>query len=152
MYFKTLFRYVLLGGVFLISDRFLKWQAAHNWIQPLLIGKNFGWEPFYNKGIAFGIVMPKFVVVALTVFIIAAVLYFFYLNEKTPSDGKDRRLKFGLVLILVGAFSNLADRLVYNHTIDYIRIFNGVINLADIFIVVGFVLYFSSLKQENTKT
>ena len=81
MSFKTLFKYLLLGGVFLISDRFLKWQAAYGWVEPKLIGRNFGWEPFFNKGIAFGIIMPKLVVIMLTIFIIGAVLYFFYLYE-----------------------------------------------------------------------
>ena len=122
------------------------------WDRPELIGKYFGWEPFFNKGIAFGIVMPKIIVVMLTLFIIASVVYFYILNEKTPADTKDSRLKTGLMLILIGALSNLADRLIYDHTIDYFRLFTSVINLADIFIVVGFVLYFSSLKQESAKT
>jgi lipoprotein signal peptidase len=121
------------------------------WNKELLLHKYFGWDPFLNKGVAFGIQIPRFVVVILTVFILTAVIYFFKLNERVSGGKNDTRLKLGLALIFAGAISNLFDRLIFNYTIDYIRILNGVINFADIFIVAGFVLYFSGLSEEAPK-
>ena len=40
------------------------------------------------------------------------------------------------------------DRILFSATIDYLRIFTGVINIADILIVLGaFGLFFSSWRQ-----
>ena len=59
----------------------------------------------------------------------------------------------GYALIFFGALSNLFDRLLYHHTVDYLLIFTAVINLADVMIVGGFVIYFLMIKSEarNTK-
>ena len=145
---KTLFGYIFLCGVFLFLDRLLKWSAT---LGPLvkthLLNPYFGWEPFFNKGIAFGIPVARPLVFVLTIFIIGSVLYFYYQNEKSPGAGGGAGLRTGLALVLAGAISNLVDRIIYGHTIDYVRIFTGVINLADVFIVTGFILYFSSLKR-----
>lgn len=148
---KTLFGYISLSGVFLFLDRVLKWIAVTAIDREFLLSKNFGWDPFLNEGIAFGIRVPQLIVVLLTLIIIGAVLYFYYLNEKAAQNKGDKKILLGLALILSGALSNLFDRLAYDYTIDYIRVFTGVINLADIFIVLGFVLYFSSLNQEAPK-
>jgi lipoprotein signal peptidase len=151
MKFKTLFGYTILGGVFLLFDRVLKWFATSIWNKEHLLYKYFGWDPFLNRGVAFSIQIPRSVVVTLTAVILVAVVYFFTMNRK--ANGKaDPKISLGMVLILSGGFSNLFDRLVFNYTIDYIRVLNGVINFADIFIVLGFVLYFSGLNQDTPKT
>jgi len=46
--------------------------------------------------------------------------------------------------------SNFFDRLAYRQTIDYLRLFTGVVNLADALIVVGFVVYL--INQEIKKS
>ncbi|OJI06394.1 hypothetical protein BK004_03835 [bacterium CG10_46_32] len=44
----------------------------------------------------------------------------------------------GLWLVLAGAISNIADRVLYGGVIDYIVIpFSGVVNVADLLIIVG---------------
>ena len=53
-----------------------------------------------------------------------------------------------LIPVLAGALSNLIDRIVYGHTVDYVLIFTGVINLADVMIVGGFVVYFLMMKSK----
>ena len=48
----------------------------------------------------------------------------------------------GLSLIILGALSNLLDRLIFGYVIDYINIFIWpVFNLADAMIVVGIIFY-----------
>ena len=147
MQFKTPFGYLLQSGVFLLLDRFLKWQATHDWNYSVSVSHFLGWEPFLNSGVAFGIDLPVYAVFALTLMIMGVVAYLFYLHFHL----KNNYLKFiqgsGLVLILTGSASNFVDRVLYHFTIDYFRIFTGVINIADCLIVVGFVLYFWTLKQ-----
>lgn len=150
MEFKTPFGYVLLSGVFLFLDRFLKWQAFHSWSRPQSVNSVLGWEPFLNDGIAFGIVLPTYLILILSLFIIGIVCYLFY-RHFTLKNRQTRLFQgIGLALILTGAVSNLIDRVLYQHTIDYLRIFTGVINIADCLIIVGFVLYFCTLKNENS--
>ena len=149
MKLKFPFRYILLGGIFFIFDRILKWLAVSKFEGSHLMNKYFGWETFYNTGVAFGIPAPKAVVIILTVFIIFLVVLFYFQHSKTEVAKQNNLVKLGLVMILAGALSNLIDRLLFEYTIDYIKIFQGVINLADIFIVLGFVIYFSSLSKEE---
>ena len=47
-------------------------------------------------------------------------------------------LIFSLSLIVVGAMSNLLDRLIFGYVIDFISFFNySIFNLADVYIVGG---------------
>ena len=149
MQFKTPSGYLLQSGVFLLLDRFFKWQAMHGWNYPVPVNSWLGWEPFLNRGIAFGITLPAYLVLILSFIIIGIVCYFFYLHLHLKNGGIKLVQGIGLMFILTGAVSNLADRLVYGNTIDYVRIFTGIINIADCLIVVGFVLYFWTLKQLN---
>lgn len=147
MSFKTPLGLLPLSGVFLLSDRFFKWQALYEWTRPVLWGEKFGWEPFLNKGIAFGIILPPYFIFIFTASIILSVLYLFYMHFKeAPANYRTRALA-GLMLVVTGAVSNLADRLIYGYTVDYLRIYSSVLNLADFFIIFGFVLYFASLKH-----
>jgi len=56
-------------------------------------------------------------------------------------DSENLWIFASLSLATAGALSNLIDRVVYGHTVDYILIFTGIINLADVLIVVGIVGY-----------
>ena len=146
MTLKAPFGYLLLGGVFLFLDRFLKWQAEGAWSMPVPIDDYLGWEPYLNRGIAFGIEVPTFLILIFSMIIITIVGYFFYRHFGLQDRMTRLTQGVALVLVLSGAISNLIDRLLYQYTIDYIRIFTGVINLADCLIVAGFVLYFWTLR------
>lgn len=122
-------------GLFLLGDQFLKWQSLHDWNQTKLLNIFFGWQPFLNAGVAFGIPVPNWLVVILTIPIL--VLLFFLMMKQ---GGLKKEIS--LTLIFVGALSNFIDRAVYRQTIDYFRIFTGVFNVADIAIILGFILIF----------
>lgn len=47
-----------------------------------------------------------------------------------------------LAIIFAGAFSNIADRVFRGGVVDYFQFFFWSINLADLAIVIGLVLYF----------
>ena len=74
----------------------------------------------------------------------------------TQTSAKNKWSAIGLSLLLGGAFSNVIDRLLYQYVIDYIDFFvfswhwPAVVNLADIAITVGVVLYlFSASSKEH---
>jgi signal peptidase II len=49
----------------------------------------------------------------------------------------------GIVFLWAGAAGNLADRLIYGYVIDWIYIFRGYINLADVWLCVGGAVVFA---------
>lgn len=149
-----LYTILTISGGFFVIDRFLKWAALHIWSQSNLVNTYFGWKPFLNPGIAFGIPIPNKLVILITFPILGILLSSGWSQLKKlalkPLSFREPSLQslLGLVLIFFGALSNLIDRIAIQHTVDYLLIFTGIINLADVLIVTGFVLYFySSLKK-----
>ncbi len=147
MYTTSRFRFLCLlagGGALFFIDRFIKNQAQFAWLQPKLFTPWLGWEPFKNPGIAFGLPIPNPLIITLTfpIIILVGMLLFRSFHEQ-----RSALHVFGLVLVFFGAFSNLLDRFFYHYTIDYFLLFRSVFNLADIWIVAGFVLYFLQEKK-----
>ena len=141
MRFKKLVLAVIVCGLFLIGDQVLKWQAWHGWGGAKLVGGMFGWQPFFNYGVAFGFPLPNWLVVLFTIPILVFLIYLIVRQGNLKN-------KIGLILIFTGAVSNLVDRIFLHHTVDYLRFFTGVINLADVLIGIGFVLIFLRKKEE----
>lgn len=136
--------YLLLGGFFLCLDQLLKYLIQINpdftfyvW-QPWL-----GVELFLNKGIAFSIPIPNWLVIILTPVLIL-LLFVWAKKEKRKFI-----FWFGIILILSGAISNFIDRILVGAIVDYLRIFTSVINLADVIIVLGAIISVFSLKPKS---
>lgn len=132
---------IFIGGFFLfILDQTTKYLALkiftvnHLWLNIL------GWHPFKNSGIAFSLPLPNIFTVALTIPTMVIISVFLW---RFKSSQKDFYYFSGLCLIFWGAISNLLDRVIYKTTIDYFLIGTGVINLADILIISGFIIIFS---------
>lgn len=167
---------IIFCGVFLfLLDRMFKWQAIHAWVKPKLIGGWFGWQPFFNPGVAFGIPIPPAIIVIISILIILVIVWILFTSDRLSviSDQKvmngdqlsvindhrslitDHRSlilkQTGLGLILTGAISNFLDRLVYGFTVDYLRIYTSMINLADVMIVIGFVMYLLAYNRKVDK-
>lgn len=135
-------RLFFIGGLFFIIDQTLKYFSLTTWSQKKLPFKFFGWHPFKNTGVAFGIPVPQIIIITLSLIIIFLLLYL--LKNSKQNTFLD---KLGLILIIFGATSNLIDRLLFGFTIDYFLILTGVINLADVMIVVGFIFFAFTLKK-----
>lgn len=142
-------------GLFFILDQFLKWQSLHNWSEAHLLHKFLGWQPFLNSGVAFGLPLPNIFQIIFSIIIITIISYIFF---NLPKQKTLFITHFSLLLIIIGAISNLIDRIIYQNTMDYLLILTGIINLADIMIVIGFILFFynnftyskgSSITQDN---
>lgn len=148
MSFKKALLIFLICGVFLILDQFFKWQSIHAWAKSALVVSWFGWYPFLNTGVAFSIPLPTIVVLIITIPLIFLMMWQLRrLYTKTGVAAVGQFTAFSL--IVAGAISNIIDRIVYHSTLDYLLIFTGVINLADVLIVLGFVILFISLKRER---
>lgn len=143
---RTLLYGIFTSGVFLYLDQWLKWQSLHEWLSPVLVNSKLGWFPFLNDGVAFGLPVPLVSVIVISVPLILGMVYLLAREYRRGSSTALWEVA-GLMAIITGAASNLIDRLVYHKTVDYILIFTGVINLADVIIMVGFVLLFFKLRK-----
>ncbi len=135
-----LLTYLLVSGFLFVSDQLLKYLARANADFSYYLWKPWlGWEYFANSGIAFSIPCPNWLIIIATPIIILGIL-FWYLKSKTYKLS-------AISLIIAGALSNLTDRILFSATIDYLRFFTGVINLADVMIVGGVMMMFLKNKK-----
>jgi len=96
-----------------------------------------------NRGIAFGLLNRPgndYIFYLLTIVTIGAVLLMLFWFTRLRDE--DRRIKFGLSLIMGGAVGNLIDRLRLNEVIDFLDFHIGpyhwpAFNVADSAITVG---------------
>ncbi len=146
---KTLLLTLVSGSVFLILDQWLKWQSLHAWNQPVLLGKWFGWYPFLNPGVAFGIPLPQPLVVLVTIPLVTMMVWQIVRLYRRPAQPGAKLQMVAFELIVAGAISNIIDRLAYKSTVDFFLITTSVINIGDIVIVLGFILLFFSFKNEQ---
>jgi len=100
-----------------------------------------------NNGgmLSFGSKLPsdiKFLIFIAVVSVFLMILLFYILKNPAGNITRD----FSLILILSGGTGNLIDRLINNgNVIDFIRIRlpiieNGIFNIADFYITLGFIL------------
>lgn len=128
---------ILIAMFFLLTlDRFLKILSYQNKHNPIIIIKNwFNFNFAANKFIAFS--LPLFNDWALK-FLIITIIIILTVWLISNWQQKNYLLSFLLLFILIGAISNLWDRLTYGFVIDYFDVpFFTVFNLADAMIVLG---------------
>src|SRR3989338_2234541 len=94
-----------------------------------------------NFGIAFSIYLYSPILIALT---IAAILFLCILLKHSLKKNNIFYI-VGSALILLGAVSNLYDRIMYGFVVDYIDVlFFSVFNIADAMITAGIIVIFLS--------
>jgi len=121
---------IFAGGFLFILDRILKIMADSFFNEPKLFLSWLGWVPHYNPGIAFGIIIPKIIIIIASIIFLGVLAYFYF-------QAKNEFIIIGLTFVALGALSNFADRIFYGHTIDYFFVAISMFNLADALIVVG---------------
>lgn len=141
---KNRLKIYFFSGFLFFLDQFFKYLAYSNQ-DKVFIWKNIvGWEFYANNGIAFSIPFPNLILlVFMPIIIFVLCAYYLKLKNKNTLQG------FAIILIILGAVSNFVDRILFGITIDYLRFFTGVINLADIMIVLGVLLLL--LKEKNMR-
>lgn len=101
-----------------------------------------------NNGVAFGLPLPIVLVSALTVPLVGVMVWL--MIRAYRRDTREALFQaMGLLSIITGALSNLIDRVLYHETVDYFLIFTGVINVADIMIILGFIILFFTLRDKR---
>lgn len=89
---------------------------------------------YKNTNLAFGLKLPWLVLFGLIIII----LFWLIILLSRAYQQKNFWLAFWLSLIIIGALSNLIDRLIYGQVIDFIEVpWWSIFNLADMMIVVG---------------
>jgi signal peptidase II len=134
---------------FICLDRFLKVFAFANQAREFnLLGDIFKFSYKNNYNIAFSLPFNGWPLIILIVLIIIVLMLFGLRYAKKFQAGKAA----ALFLIILGASSNLYDRLKYGFVVDYLDLkYFTVFNLADIMItigVVGLILFIKDYKYE----
>lgn len=127
---------VLLAGLFLLSLEFTikRLMASIFRYDSFSVFNLLEIKYTSNSNMAFGIPMPRVIIISLTLCILMIVSYYFVQFYR---DAKISNV-WAANLIIWGAVSNFYDRFKYGHVIDYINFGNvTVFNLSDAFIVLG---------------
>jgi signal peptidase II len=135
---------------FIISDRFLKFLSINHYFdRPINIFKNiFTLNFIENYNIAFSLPLK-----GIFLNIVIILIIFFLIRYLSSSfSKKETRSAIFLSAIILGALSNLADRLKYGFVIDYLDLkYFTVFNLADAMIVGGMAgLLWIAAKRKKT--
>lgn len=124
----------LIVFILIITDQIIKWLIIKSHIKTITnydLAFNFGLEKNF---------LPYLVICLIIL------LFYFTLKVKQSSY-------YGLSLMIAGGISNLIDRAFKGGVTDYIELarnVNLVFNLADVYIVVGVIIYvFERAKSKN---
>lgn len=131
----------LLTLIFIFADQISK----NSVVQSMAFTK--------NPGIAFGILIPPYLIIALTVALLVLIIFLSRKELKTQS----RLTQLCLSLILAGGLSNLYDRLTRGFVVDFISLDLKFFrypdfNLADAYIITGVLLilvFYAKIKKTN---
>lgn len=98
----------------------------------------------FNKGISFGMFGESQYAIFIFALILALISYLVWLSVYKIRNQKNI---WAEILIIAGASSNIIDRVIYSHVVDFILVYVGnfsfpVFNLADSFITIGVMLLF----------
>ncbi len=105
----------------------------------------------HNFGISFGLfanLVPPWILIILGLLI---VVFIFYLMI----SASDTLEKWGLLIIIIGAISNIIDRMFNGYVIDFIffnykNFFWPAFNFADIYITIGIIMIIINVLRQIT--
>lgn len=124
----------------IILDRFLK-----IFFLKTLSGGDGVFSLYLNKNIAFSLPVPTPVLYPVLFLVFLALIFAWYRDLKS-----EKKYIWPYALIIIGAASNIWDRLRYGGVVDYFNVpFFTVLNLSDVYIFLG-VCYFLLRQVRNT--
>jgi len=136
IYFKKIMLINFLISILFLVDRLTKWLALKIpeggifFISKKIIGLSL----YKNQNIVFNLEIHQ-TLLYIFIFVILAILIWFLIRNY---QNKNIFFIFSISLIIVGALSNLIDRLFFGYVIDFLSFFNySIFNLSDVYIVVG---------------
>lgn len=142
---------VILTILLIVIDQASKLTAKNLLGENLIGSEDFGLGIVFNTGMALGFYDGNAKNIVLTSFILIIVCNFI----RNQIERIDAKTAVALSLVLAGGFSNLIDRIFRKGVLDFIKSFGVTVNLADIFVVVGWILLVKFLidyqKTDNPK-
>ena len=128
---------VILSIILIIIDQLSK-LLIMAYVKAPIGNDYFKIEVVSNTGIAFGFNNSSNITnILLSLIVIALIIRFI----KMQNERIDNKTMVALSLMISGGISNVIDRLIRGGVIDFIKIMHfPIFNIADIFIVVGWVL------------
>lgn len=137
----------VLAGILVIFDRLFKAMAISGCFnEPVnLIGSYFQLSFAGNTNIAFSLPLFGRPAIAIVLLIMIAIILYAAVLFKKGERGQ----AFLLLAVVLGAASNLFDRVEYGYVIDYFDVkYLTVFNASDIVIVGSFCIWFAySIKK-----
>jgi signal peptidase II len=138
-------------AIFFLLDRYLKYLAVNNNPNLNLLGDYLKFTLSKNFNIAFSLPVsgPILNIIILSI-ILCLVFYLIYLIKRKYSYV----VIMTVLALILGAFSNALDRLIYGYVIDYLDILNfTILNIADIIISISslFLIYLNTKLYDSRK-
>lgn len=133
---------LLVSIILLIIDQITKIIAIQLDINITIIKDIFNLKLVYNNGIAFGMGQGEDIAtfIVSNLIVLGIIIRFIILQK----DRMDTATMYGLFMILSGGFGNVIDRVFRGKVVDFIQAFPNtnfpVFNLADVYIIVGWVI------------
>lgn len=131
---KNTGRHLLSSGFYSFVLRLISFVLLAQLVRIFVLRSDF--KIFYNEKFAFSLDVPITLIYFL--YFVVFGLIFYYLV--TSWDKLNMISKFGFGLIVAGGISNLIERIYFGYVTDYFFLFNGVLNLADVYIFLGAIL------------
>lgn len=129
----------------ILIDQISKIIVKQSFTEPIEKGI-FGINLIENTGMAFGFNNGNTKNIILTSLILLIIINFIR-NQK---DRIDEHTAVAISMILAGGISNLIDRIIRGGVVDFISIKNfAILNIADCYIVIGWVLLIIFLIKFN---
>ena len=148
---NKLFIFILLVLIDFVSKKIIFYQLVLNSFLEIIPIMDI--IHIHNYGISFGLfqgIIPPKIIVIIGLFIVAVIIY---MITQTSNNFE----KWGLILIIAGAFSNIIDRAMHNYVLDFIYLhykefYWPAFNFADIYITFGVVMIlYKAIKEFKRK-
>lgn len=122
----------------ILLDLLTKWLAHISLETPIQVWPEiFQLKISYNPGVAFSIPIPNSIMVWLTPFLLAGIIWLIVRS----CNLKHRITKIALALLIAGGLGNFINRIWYGAVVDFIDFsFWPSFNLADSYLTVGVFL------------
>lgn len=139
--FIKMLGYAALAAGIIILDRFAKVYALANFVEPKFVNRYMTFECLFNRGISWGMFSSEHDFIRVVISILVAAIVVIMLIHSYRSWRRGVAI-IGEVMVIAGALSNLADRVVYRGVVDFIHLSCcgwtwPAFNVADMSIVLG---------------
>lgn len=109
-----------------------------------LIAIQLGWSIFLNDKFAFSLPIPVFAMYGIYVLVLIGMTYYVLRTWIRFNIIQ----KYAWAFVYAGGISNIVERIITGHVKDFIPIANGILNVADFFILTGLLLLLVSTRTE----